>query len=550
MIQLTGKAKGFVYCRLSRDEDGEKESLKNQEDIVVDYLNENGHEIVDIAKDDNYSGMNFNRPGIERMMELVNEKKIDTVFVKDVSRLGRHLGRTTICIEELKEKGIRVISVSEKLDSFCDTDEMTMRIQSFVNDSYARDIQRKVIYGLRQKQKSNGLIITPPMGYFKDKNTNEIIIVEEAAQIIRDIYKMYLDGYGFKAIAKILNERGVKSPSYYSGKMPGENKPKISSKFLWDYTAIKRILTSEFYCGTVVNHKQERSRITKRQVNVPKEEQFRHEGIVPVIITRDIWERVQALMKEKERKNVRAGQNKVCHKYAGLLECADCGCSFVAKIRRTKNNPDRIEYVCNGYNRYSDMHCTSHKIREEVLDDIVNEHLMYIRFMFKDLWENVEEDVKKWAAGKNSTEKRIETLQNMVEKAESEIKQILMERIQDKKNADMYDEMIDERREDIENWNKEISEIVNMDKTIKDRKASLKQTIAILDEIIKDNSLSNTTLHMLIDKIIIQDDGDGLNLDIKVKSPIRNSLKAREYISKVITVDYRKFNTFEQAKVS
>ncbi len=318
MIELKGKTRAFVYCRLSRDEDEEQDSLKNQENIVLDYINENGHEIVEIAKDDNYSGMNFDRPGIKRMKELIKEKRIDTIFVKDLSRLGRNLGKTLNFIEELREKEIRVISVTEEMDSFSDSDETMINFKSLMNHSYAKDIQRKVIYGLRQKQKSSGLIITPPMGYFKDKNTNEIIIVEEAAQIIRDIYKMYLDGYGFKAIAKILNERGVKSPSYYSGKMPGENKPKISGRFLWEYTGIKRILTNEFYCGTVVNHKQERSRITKRQVNVPKEEQFRHEDIVPAIITRDIWERVQALIKEKERKNVRAGQNKACHKYAGL----------------------------------------------------------------------------------------------------------------------------------------------------------------------------------------------------------------------------------------
>ncbi len=476
MIELTDKTRGFVYCRLSRDEDSEHESLKNQEDIVVGYLNKNGHEIVDIARDDNYTGMNFDRPGIERMMELVNENKIETVFVKDFSRLGRHLSMTLNCIEELKKKNVRVISVTENLDSFNENDMLT--------------------------------------------------------------------------IARILNERGVKSPAYYSGKMPGVNKPNISGRFLWEYTAIKRILNNEFYCGTVVNHKQERSRITHRQVIVPEDKRFRHEDIVPAIISRDIWERVQAFMKEKEQKNVRAGENKTCHKYAGLLQCADCGCSFVAKIRRTKNNPDRIEYVCNGYNRYSDKHCSSHKIREEVLDDIINEHLMYIRCMFKVLWENVEEDVKKWAAGKSSTEKRIDTLQKSVEKAEYEIKEILMERIQDKKNADMYDKMIDERRDNIEKYNIEISEIVNMDKTIKDRKSSLKQTIAILDDIMKDNSLSNATLHMLINKIIIKDDGDGLSLDIQVKSPFRCSEKSRHFGSKVMTVDYRQYNTFEQVKVS
>ncbi len=218
----------------------------------------------------------------------------------------------------------------------------------------------------------------------------------------------------------------------------------------------------------------------------------------------------------------------------------------MAKVRKTKDNPDRIEYVCNGYHRYSDLNCSSHRIREEELDDIVNEHIKHLKVMFQDLWENVEEDIKKWAVGKSSTENRIETLQELIDKTECEIKQILMKRIQDKRNADMYDKMIDERREEIEKIHKEISEIVNMDKTIKVRKSSLKQTIAMLDEIVNDNTLSNATLQMLIDKIIIKDDGDGLSLDIQVKSPFRCSEKSRDFGSKVLAVDYRQYNTFKK----
>ena len=523
--------RGIAYVRLSRDEDTEQESLKNQEEIVLDYMNKFNHTLVEVVSDDNYTGMNFERPGIKRMFELAANQEIDAVYVKDFSRLGRHRTLSLGCIDSLKLLGVRVVSVTENIDSFNESDDLLIGFKSLINDSYAKDIQRKVIYGFRQKQQK-GLVMIPPMGYFKDKNTNEVVIVEEAAEIIRTIFKLYLDGYGLKAIARMLNEREMKSPAYYQlkliGKRQGCNKPKITSRFLWEYSSVKRILTNEFYCGTVVNHKHERSRLTKKQVTVPDEEQFRHEGMVPAIIPREMWERAQEFLNAKEKRNVRASTNKPCHKYSGLLECSDCGCSFVAKVRKTKGNPDRIEYVCNGYHRYSEVNCTSHRIREETLDQIVKSELERIRLVFDDLWENVETDVRKWAAGKSTTEKRLENLRYRVSQTEFEIQKILMERIEDKPNADMYDKMIEARREDIENLKKEISEIENLDKTIKQRKSVLKSSIELLDDIIAENNISNANLHLLFDKIIIEETEEGLNLELRLKAPLTD--KKREIL--------------------
>jgi len=531
--------RGFAYGRLSRDEDSEQESLKNQEDLVVGFMKKGNHIVIEIGMDDNYTGMDFDRPGIKRMFELARNGEIDAVFVKDLSRLGRHRTLTLECIDKLRLLGVRVISITENIDSFNEADDLIIGFKGLINDSYSKDIQRKVIYGFRQKQQK-GLVMIPPMGYFKDKNTNEVVIIEEPAEIVRTIFKLYLEGYGLKAIARILNEKGMKSPAYYQlkliGKKQGHNKPKITSRFLWDYSSVKRTLKNEFYCGTVVNHQNERSRITKRQIAVPIEEQFRHEDMVPAIIPREMWERVQEFLNAKVKKNVRASENKPCHKYSGLLQCYDCGCSFVAKVRKTKGNPDRVEYVCNGYHRYSEVNCTSHRIREEMLDKIVQAELEGIRLVFDDLWENVEADVKKWAAGKSTTEKRLENLKERISDTEIEIQKILMERIEDKQNADMYDKMIEARRNDIESFKKKVYEIENLDKTIKDRKSTLKRSIELLDDIIAENNISNANLHLMFDKIIIEETGEGLNLDLRLKSPFISKAK-ESLLKKYMIVD-------------
>lgn len=169
-------------------------------------------------------------------------------------------------------------------------------------------------------------------------------------------------------------------------------------------------------------------------------------------------------------------------------------------------------------------------------DIVVLYRRMVLRLVFDDLWENVEADVKKWAAGKSTTEKRLENLRNSIAETELEIQKILMERIEDKQNSDMYNKMIETRRDDIEKFKKEISEIENLDKTIKERKSTLKHSIELLDDIIADNNISNANLHLMFDKIVIEETDEGLNLDLRLKSPFI-SKKKESLLKKYMIVD-------------
>lgn len=141
------------------------------------------------------------------------------------------------------------------------------------------------------------------MGYFKDKNTREVVVVEEQAAIVRRIFEMYTSGYGLKAIAKILNDEDIKTPSYYQkqvlGKRLGYNKPEIAHRYLWINTTVKRVLQNEFYTGTLVCHQSYTNKINGVRKMLPPEEHFRHENYVPAIISREIWEQAQFLLKDK-----------------------------------------------------------------------------------------------------------------------------------------------------------------------------------------------------------------------------------------------------------
>ena len=237
--------KVWLYYRLSRDEDKELNSLSNQRNIIYHYAITNGHEVVGESFDDNVSGMHFNRAGIDKIYEVVEAGRIEAIVVKDLSRLGRHRTQTALFIDYLREHNVRVLSATENIDTFNEADDLIIGFKGLVNDFYARDGSRRVRTGYRQKQKE-GIVMIPPFGYFKDKNTKQVVIVEEAAETVRMIFTAYIGGPGLKAIAQILNEQKRKNPALTQFGLLNKHTPNtqggIIKKDLWDGRMVGRIL--------------------------------------------------------------------------------------------------------------------------------------------------------------------------------------------------------------------------------------------------------------------------------------------------------------------
>lgn len=246
----------WLYYRLSRDEDEELNSLMNQRSIIESYALSHEHTIVGESFDDNISGMHFEREGIAQLCEAVDARRIDAVVVKDLSRLGRHRTQTALFIDYLRKNHVRVLSATENIDTFNEADDLVIGFKGLMNDFYARDGSRRVTTGYRQKQKA-GIVITPPFGYFKDKNTNRVEIVPEAAETVHLIFASYIGGMGLKAIARMLNEQKRKTPARMQRELLGKRMPErleqeIKKKYLWDGTMVSRILKDEAYTGTLI----------------------------------------------------------------------------------------------------------------------------------------------------------------------------------------------------------------------------------------------------------------------------------------------------------
>ena len=518
--------KVWLYYRLSRDEDEELNSLNNQRKIIYNFATSNGHEVVGESFDDNVSGMHFNREGIDKIYEVVEAGKIEAIIVKDLSRLGRHRTQTALFIDYLREHDVRVLSATENIDTFNENDDLIIGFKGLVNDFYARDGSRRVRTGYRQKQKE-GIVTIPPFGYFKDKNTKKVVIVEEAAETVRLIFSAYVGGSGMKAIARTLNEQRRKTPAFMQMELLNKRLPNtqdgILKKYLWDTTMVARILRDESYIGTLICHKSERNKINKTFRFTDTEEQFRHENYLPMIVTREIWEQAQALLAERKEKNVRAGTNRGILRYGGLLRCKDCGRTFIGKRIKLKSG-ERVVYVCDTYHRYGKEHCSSHMVDEESLDRLIGAEILRTKKMYEENWSRMEWLIERWTPKASTASAKIGKLQEHILLLEEEVEVILMERIRDKANAERYDRMIAKREEQIAEAKKQIEELQNISEMLRSRQAKLKRDISLIDDILRDGKMSEAHLRMLVEKILVHEEDGKLDLEIRLKAPFRDHL--------------------------
>ena len=417
----------WLYARLSNDDDREMNSLLNQREICQAFAEQHGYIIVGQSFDDNISGMSFDRRGLDELTAAVDADMIDAVIVKDLSRLGRHRTQTALFIDYLREHHVRVISATEGVDTFRDEDDLIIGVRGLMNDYYAKDIGKKIRAGYRQKQK-DGIVITPPFGYWKDKNTGQIKVDAEAAVTVQLIYSLYLQGCGQKEIARRLNAAGRKTPAQLRAERCGREVRHThktrDGQFLWTYASVKNVLAEEAYTGVLVNHRREY--LGGKARAVCEADWLRHENFYPVIIEKAIWQQVQTRLKQQARPAV---NNRTKHRYAGLLTCQECGNVFSPMIRYW-NGSRRVEYVCRGYQRNGKGYCSSHRIHEEVLDKAVWDHAKKLREQYAAELKKVTQLQKQWALRKPVLDAHCLTLQKEILRLEQEVDELVMEKIQ------------------------------------------------------------------------------------------------------------------------
>ena len=362
-----------LYCRLSRDDnmDSESNSIQNQRKILQKAAKDKGYTDTVFFVDDGITGTTMKRPGFQKMLTAIEAGYISAVFVKDLSRLGRNyieVGKLTEEFFPLHD--IRLVAVSDGVDSDEGEDDFTP-FKNIMNEYYAKDISKKRRIVNKMKGNAGVPLSPPPYGYIKKPDDPRFWIVEpEAAEVVRRIYCMALEGSGLAETATRLAADGVVNPTYYwrsRGTSRGGSKSTVEPT-KWGHTTVKKILTLQEYCGDVINFKSySKSYKMKKRIENPEENRAIFLNVHEAIIDRQTWEKVQALQKGTRRKKPTVTQEPSV--FSGLLKCPECGGNL--NFHFNQNNHDIKFFSCQNHNSGYRKCSKTHYIRLDFLEQVV-----------------------------------------------------------------------------------------------------------------------------------------------------------------------------------
>ena len=362
----------FLYERLSRDDnmDGESYSIGNQKKLLIKVAKEKGYTNLVHFFDDGISGVTMDRPGFADMIQQLEQGKAAAVFVKDLSRLGRNyieVGRLTE--EFFPNHDIRLVAVSDNIDTDEGENELAP-IRNLFNEWYARDISKKRRISNKIKGNAGEPMGQPPYGYIKDpENPKRWIVDEEAAQIVRRIYRMTLEGVGTEQIAAKLEEDGVLTPrAYWHSK--GINRPgkvKDLPPTHWNSSSVIKMLSVQEYCGDILNFKTySKSYKNKKRLENDRENWAIFKDVHEPIIERAVFEQVQQKRGKMRKRQAKDGERSM---FSGLLVCADCGSNL--HFHFNQGNPEIKYFNCSNYKGNRGTCGSTHYVRVDFLEQVV-----------------------------------------------------------------------------------------------------------------------------------------------------------------------------------
>ena len=362
-----------LYCRLSRDDnmDTESNSIQNQKKILQKAAKEKGYADTLFFVDDGITGTTMKRPGFQKMITAIEAGYISAVFVKDLSRLGRNYIEVGKLTEEFfPEHDVRLIAVSDGVDSDEGDNEFTP-FRNIMNEWYAKDISKKRKIVNKMKGNAGIPLSQPPYGYIKNPDDSRFwVIDQEAADVVRRIYDMALEGYGLAEIANALGADGIVNPTYY-WRSKGVNRSGSKSTLeptKWGHTTIKKILTLQEYCGDVINFKSySKSYKMKRRIENPEENRAIFLNVHEPIIDRATWEKVQTMQKGTRRKKPTVTQEPSV--FSGRLKCPECGGNL--NFHFNQKNHDIKYFSCQNHNSGLRKCSATHYIRLDFLEQVV-----------------------------------------------------------------------------------------------------------------------------------------------------------------------------------
>ena len=494
----------ILYCRLSNEDlvDGESNSIANQRSILSSYAASHGFTNTKVLVDDGYTGTNFNRPGVQEGLALVEQGLVGTWIVKDMSRFGRdylQVGRFTEIV--FPSYNVRFIAINDAVDSDKGDNDFTV-IRNVFNDFYAKDTSKKVRAVMKAKGTSGKHLGGPPYGYRADpQDKNHWILDEDAAPIVKRIFDLTIAGVGPSRIARILEADGVLTVKALYAQQKG--KPLPERPYHWIEQSVVNILERMEYTGCTCNFKTySKSYKLKKRIPNALEDMFILPDTQEAIVPKEQWDRVQELRQHKRRMTKAERQGL----FSGLVVCADCGSQL--HFATCKNFDGRQDhYVCAKYKSGRGT-CSAHYIREDVLRDVVSER---IRAVTEYIRADVEGFLEEWLmCRREEQEKSVREDKRRLEKAKKRLADIdkLITRIYEDMvlgslSQERYQKMLEGYEAEQTALNNEVIGLEDWVATREEMEDNVDQFLALMEKYVDIPELTTTIVNEFIKQIIV-----------------------------------------------
>ena len=455
-----------IYIRLSKEDEekekySESESVQNQRTLLMQYIKENKFNFVAEYVDDGVSGTSFDRPAFNKMIDDIEQGKINMVITKDLSRLGRNYVQSGYYTETyFPEHNVRYIAILDNIDTALDSANNDIApFKSILNEMYAKDTSKKINSVLQSKRNNGEYLGTAPYGYKKDpENKYHLIIDEEAANVVKLIYEKYLAGFGTMQIADYLSKKKIPIPSDYNKRKRGT---KSLTYGLWQQSTVRFILSNEIYTGTVIQGKRKKvSFKSKKFINLPEEDWVKVENMHEAIISKEDFERARKVI--DATKGSRVVQNDYLFK--GLLRCYDCK-GYIGIRSPDKNG--NIYGRCQRYGRFGKFDvCSPHNFNYQVFEEQMLEVLKEVckEYTNKKKLEEIAKQTKTSGAKEFDINKQIELFKQTIEKETRKLEVMYDDRLagiisldEYMKNAKRIKEIVKGYEENIKDLEKELA---------------------------------------------------------------------------------------------
>jgi len=523
------------YCRISVDDelDRDNTSIENQKAIIADFVSRKfPQSALTFYEDRDRSGYTFEqREGYQAMRPMLMRHQYDILVVKDFSRFSRRNSRGLVELEDLRDQGVRIISIGDNIDYPTYDDWTAIQFRFLINEMPVTDASKKVKSVIKRRQSDGKWICAVPYGYvITNTKTMAFEVEPSAAEVVKMIYDLYIGGWGYKKIANHLTDLNIPTPRMAEKlrrEVNGEE-TKLRVKKEWSIATVQGILENDFYIGTLRQGKYTRKKINGGDRKTDEGEHIVFEKHHEPILDTRIFAMAQEQRRKRTKSNYR-GQKKYDNIYSGYLYCGDCG-SPMFSMSRDDLKP---AYVCGGYHRRGRKACSSHHTRVDMLDNILKEYIRQIKENSADMLERLNESVKAETAAQKKEEEVASSLQKQLDFAYEELKATKRQCIRDiMKHPEReelleqtYDEMEAELEDKISSLKAQMTLNANRAGAV-ERLNKISRTAAeVFDGILRKEKLDKTDLDFLIERITVYEN----RIEVELKADIGAILQAGNF---------------------